>query len=155
MERRKEDLTGTLPAEGGQASARDRSPESPPRRKAGRSLGRPLKYAASSVVGCGVDLLLFTLLSLRWSVMLSTVAARCVSGYVNFKLNQVWSFQVRRRTRAQLVKYVLLWVCVMLASGTGVTALKWLPLPLTLIKALVDGALFVMNYFIQRRFVFR
>ena len=112
MERRKEDLTGTLPAEGGQAPARDRSPESPPRRKAEWSLGRPLKYAASSVVGCGVDLLLFTLFSLRWSVMLSTVAARCVSGYVNFKLNQVWSFQVRRRTRVQLVKYVLLCVCV-------------------------------------------
>ena len=41
------------------------------------------------------------------------------------------------------------------AVAKGVTALKWLPLPLTLIKALVDGALFVMNYFIQRRFVFR
>lgn len=120
-----------------------------------RLLGRPAKYAASSLIGCGVDLLLFALLSRFWSVMAATVAARCVSGYVNFKLNQVWSFRVRKRTRAQFVKYVLLWACVMLASGGLVTALSALPLPLTLLKALVDGGLFVVNYFVQRRLIFR
>ena len=30
-----------------------------------------------------------------------------------------------------------------------------LPLPLTLTKALVDAALFIVNYWIQRRFIFR
>lgn len=116
---------------------------------------RPLKYAASSVAGCAVDLALFTLLTLWWDVMPATVLARCVSGYVNFKLNQRWSFQVRERTHSQFVKYVVLCVCVMLASGGAVSLLRVLPLPLTLIKVLVDTVLFVINYFIQRRFIFR
>ena len=116
---------------------------------------RPLKYAASSVIGCAVDLLLFTLFSMRLGIMLSTVLARCVSGYTNFKLNQRWSFQVRERTHSQFFKYVLLCVCVMLASGGAVTVLRVLPLPLTLIKVLVDTVLFIINYFIQGRFIFR
>ena len=43
----------------------------------------------------------------------------------------------------------------MLASGGLVTLLRPLPLPLTLIKALVDGVLFVVNYWVQRRLIFR
>ncbi len=116
---------------------------------------RPLKYAASSLIGCALDLLLFALFSLRLGIMTSTILARCASGYVNFKLNQVWSFQVRRRKRSQFWKYLLLWVCVMLVSGGAVTVLQVLPLPLTLTKALVDVVLFVVNYWIQRRFIFR
>lgn len=116
---------------------------------------RPLKYAASSLIGCGVDLLLFTLFSMRLGIMVSTILSRCASGYINFKLNQVWSFQVRKRTRSQFWKYLLLWLCVMLASGGTVTVLQALPLPLTLTKALVDAALFIVNYWIQRRFIFR
>ena len=118
---------------------------------------RPLKYAASSLAGCAVDLLLFTLFSavLRWSIMGATILARCISGYVNFKLNQVWSFQVRRRTRSQFWKYLLLWLCVMLVSGGAVTVLRVLPIPLTLTKALVDVVLFVVNYVIQKKYIFR
>ncbi|HJH62596.1 MAG TPA: bifunctional glycosyltransferase family 2/GtrA family protein [Firmicutes bacterium] len=116
---------------------------------------RPLKYAASSLVGCGVDLLLFALLAPRLGILAATALARCVSGYVNFKLNQRWSFQVRKRTWSQFWKYALLWVCAMLASGGLVTLLRPLPLPLTLIKALVDGVLFVVNYWVQRRLIFR
>lgn len=116
---------------------------------------RPLKYLISSLLGCGVDLLLFSLLTLRLDIMASTILARCVSGYVNFKLNQRWSFQVRQRTRSQFWKYVALAVASTLLSGGAVTALRFLPLPLPLTKALVDVVLFVFNYVIQRQFIFR
>lgn len=116
---------------------------------------RPLKYAASSLISCALDLGLFTLLALYLDIMAATVLARCMSGYVNFKLNQRWSFQVRRRTRTQFWKYLLLWLCVMLISGGAVSALRVLPIPLTLTKALVDMVLFVANYVVQRRLIFR
>lgn len=115
---------------------------------------RPLKYAASSLICCVVDLALFWLLSRRVSIMLATIAARCISGFANFKLNQMWSFRVSEKSWDQLVKYVILCVAVMLLSGAAVTVLQILPIPSTLTKAIVDSVLFVMNYLIQRRFIF-
>ena len=43
----------------------------------------------------------------------------------------------------------------MLASMGLVTVLSFLPLPLVLVKAGVDGALFFVSHFIQRNWVFK
>ena len=43
----------------------------------------------------------------------------------------------------------------MLASMTLVTLLSFLPVPLVLVKALVDGSLFFVSHFIQKNWVFR
>ena len=40
-------------------------------------------------------------------------------------------------------------------SATFVTLLAFLPIGLTAVKVLVDGALFFLSYFVQKRWVFR
>ena len=53
------------------------------------------------------------------------------------------------------MRYLTLFLCQMLASGGLVWLLSFLPLPLTLIKIVVDTALFFASYFIQCNWVFR
>ena len=73
---------------------------------------------------------------------------------MNFKLNQIWCFQPKKRTAAQLGRYSVLFVCTMLVSATLVWLAKQTPLPLGVIKAIVDALLFLFNYFAQQRWVF-
>ncbi|MCC8123109.1 MAG: bifunctional glycosyltransferase family 2/GtrA family protein [Oscillospiraceae bacterium] len=121
---------------------------------------RPLKYAAVALGSCVVDLGLFTLLSQvvfsRTSTYIwtATIIARCVSGLFNFRMNQIWSFQPKQRSVAQFWKYLVLFFSVMVVSGAVVSRLQFLPLPLTVVKVIVDVILFFLNYQVQRRWVF-
>lgn len=121
---------------------------------------RQLKYLAVALGSTLIDLFVFTLLSLLLAskttayIWIATVAARCISGFANFKLNQIWSFKVRKRTRIQFYKYLLLFVCVMAASSLFVNLLEFLPIQITIVKAAVDFLLFFVNYRVQRMWVF-
>jgi len=121
---------------------------------------RTIRYLLVAGGSCALDLGLFALLTAtvfptdRAGISWATVIARCASGLFNFKANQMWCFQVKKRTAAQAGKYLALFLCVMLASSQIVALLRRLPLPLTLTKAVVDVALFFFNYQIQSRWIF-
>ena len=120
----------------------------------------PLRYVSSSLLCAGVDVGLFTLLAETlpngiWSrVLVATAAARVTSGLVNFSLNRRWAFQ-SRKARGQAGKYAALFLFQMGMSSLLVSCLSRLPLPLTLIKILVDCVLFLFSYLAQRNWVFR
>lgn len=120
----------------------------------------PVRYLCASLLCAGVDLGVFTLLADSiptgiWSrVLIATVTARATSGLLNFALNRRWAFQVRRNSR-QAVKYTSLFLFQMLLSWLLVSCLSVLPLPLTLIKILVDCTLSIFNYIVQKNWVFR
>lgn len=119
---------------------------------------RPLRFAASSLCGAGVDLVLFGLLTLLptgiFTIFLATVLARCVSGAVNFTLNKLWSFSSTGNTRKELGRYGSLFLVQMLASYVLVQLLSFLPLPAVLWKIPVDVGLFFISYAVQRRWVY-
>ena len=121
---------------------------------------QPLKYLAVALSSFVIDLGLFAVLSGKVfvgsaaGIWFSNIAARCVSGLYNFRMNQTWCFQAKRRTMMQFVKYVVLFVCVMLVSSAAVSLLRVLPCPLTLTKAVVDTVLFFVNYQVQKRWIF-
>ena len=121
---------------------------------------RPLKYFITGLSSSILDLGLFHLLTALFfgsttaGIWYATVLARCGSGVFNFKVNQIWSFQVKNRTMMQFWKYLLLFVAVMALSSTAVSLLKFIPIHLTIIKAFVDVVLFCINYQIQRRWIF-
>ena len=121
---------------------------------------RPLKYLVTGLSSSILDLALFHLFTLLFfgsttaGIWYATGLARCGSGLYNFKLNQIWSFQVKNRTMGQFWKYLLLFVAVMALSSAAVSLLKFIPIHLTILKALVDIVLFCMNYQIQRRWIF-
>lgn len=123
-----------------------------------------IRFAGSSMACSLVDLSVFALLvavlglDTAALVAVATVLARMLSGMLNFELNRSWSFaapeSLRGDIRAQAIRYGVLFVAQMVASLSLVTLLSFLPLPLVLVKALVDGSLFFVSHFIQKNWVF-
>lgn len=123
---------------------------------------RPIRFAAASLSSSVVDLVMFALLMALFfhresagQVMLATVISRCVSGIYNFTVNKKWSFSAGGSTAVQAVRYLILFLAIMLASGGIVSLLRLLPMNITLLKMVVDVLLFAVSYLAQRRWVFR
>ena len=124
-----------------------------------------IRFTSSSLVCSGVDLvalaLLVAILGLETAplVALATIAARMLSGALNFELNRTWSFADSGSRKGdasmQAIRYGTLFVAQMMASMSLVTLLSFLPLPLVAVKVLVDGALFFISHFIQKNWVFK
>ena len=113
--------------------------------------GPVLKYAAASLAGTAVDLGAFFLLSTfvfrgesRPEVLAATALARLVSASANYLLNRHFVF--RQGASYSVWRYAVLAVCTLLLSSEGVT---------TLLKAVVDVLLFVVNYQLCRKWVFK
>ena len=124
-----------------------------------------LRFAGSSLSCALADLVLFALITTAFDlqiaalVTLATIVARLASGALNFTLNRTWSFSdagsKNGEVRGQAMRYGMLFIAQMTASALLVTLLSWLPLPLVAVKALVDGGLFFVSYFVQRNWVFK
>lgn len=121
----------------------------------------PLRFATASI-GCTiVDLVLFTIFtfllpaSTQWNVALATLMARIVSGSMNFMINRKVIFENDNKAGNQAFKFFILFFFIMCASTIAVSSLSFIPVPATLIKAIVDLLLWAVNYTIQRKWVFK
>lgn len=124
----------------------------------------PLKFLCSSLCGALIDLTLFTVLCNFISedakydkvamILYATVLARIVSGLCNFFLNKYWCFNSRKRTGLALLKYSVLFVGIMLSSWGLVSILSMSITNITVAKMCVDSFLFIVSYYIQKRWVF-
>lgn len=124
------------------------------------------KFAASSLTTTAVDFLLFTLLFAllkervpATSELIATVVARIASSLLNFSLNNRFVFENGGSKKRAFIRYYCLCIPQMLASAGLVTLINRLfdnsaTLATTAIKVLVDLFLFVVSFFIQRKWVF-
>ena len=94
---------------------------------------RPLTFALSSLSCSLIDIVAFALFSGvlfsgRDSMIIpATVMARVLSGLTNFILNKLVTFRARGHSLIQTVKYLALFVTVMLLSGAFVLRIKKMP----------------------------
>jgi putative flippase GtrA len=120
----------------------------------------PLKFALSSLLCAGVDIGLFTLLtilledSLIKVIFIATVTARVISGILNFLLNRRWSFRNTNPIKRQFVRYFALYLAQLGLSFAFVSLLSNTSIHLTVIKLIVDSLLFIGSFFIQKNWVF-
>lgn len=120
-----------------------------------------IKFAATSLSCYIIDLLLFTLFSYfifpsnAVGLFGSTVIARIISGIMNFTINKKWSFENHKQWKGQFAKYIMLFVTQMTLSWLLVTTFSALPIPIFIVKMAVDLALFVLNYLVQKNWVFK
>lgn len=120
-----------------------------------------LKFSISSLASALTDLTLFTLFTSMFfgrsasGIFVSTIFARCLSGGVNFTLNKRWCFKSRGNSRIQALKYFVLFCLQMFLSWSVVTLFSYLPVNLTLIKMLTDSGLFLISYFVQKKYIFK
>lgn len=126
-----------------------------------------IKYMASSFASAGIDLLAFLILHAVFGGMLAelavpvcTVIARVISSFINFNMNKKLVFGSDRKYTSAIVRYYILCV-IQLSVSAGLVYLlgqlfttdsSWL---LTLLKAVVDTALFFLSFHIQREWVFK
>ncbi len=126
------------------------------------------KYILSSVSSFVIDILLYALFikilpwhnieiaSLSLSIILATLFARVLSSIYNFTINARMVF--KNKNKSSLIKYFILVIIQMFVSAIGVDLLahafgiadsKTVP-----IKFIVDAIIFLINFVIQREFIF-
>ena len=125
-----------------------------------------IKYGLASLASFGLDSGLFYLFKRFvfggagiYADLLCTVAARILSSFFNFNVNNRLVFQHRGSYGRALGRYYLLAVPLMLASAGSVTLADRLlgvssPGLSTVVKIAVDTLLFIASYLIQKKWVF-
>ncbi len=121
----------------------------------------PLKFATASIGCTAVDLILFTIFtyllpsSHMWNVVFATLLARIVSGGINFLINRKMIFKNDAKAKKQALRFVILFFIIMCLSTVLVSSLSFLPVPITITKAVIDLLLWTVNYTVQRKWVFK
>lgn len=123
-----------------------------------------IKYILSSGISFVLDLSLFTIFSfilksngLGSAVFFATILARIVSSLVNYFLNRNSVFKNNDKVMdtTTFVKYYGLVIVQMLVSATLVSSIyDATHIHETLVKVPIEVILFLVNYFIQKRFIF-
>ena len=137
-------------------------------------LGNFFKFTSASLICWAVDFVLFLILKnvpalaelemhTPWlralsrsteAILLATAIARVCSASLNFVLNKGMVFNVKQ-CKGAVWRYIVLCVAVLLVSGIVVSALHALTgISSGAIKIVVDLILFVINYRIQKSWVF-
>jgi putative flippase GtrA len=121
------------------------------------------KYIASSLSSFILDILLYTLfvnilpeikLNGITEIVIATVIARIISAVYNFIINSKVVF--KNRNKNAIIKYFVLCIIQMFISAFAVSELfKIVHINSTLIKVIVDTIIFIINFVIQREWVFK
>ena len=128
-------------------------------------LGSFFKFMSSSLICTLIDQGLFNLLNLvvfangtakdGKIILISTVIARIVSSCTNFLLNWKYVFGKSRNPRRAFMRYVILSVCIMLASSAGTWLLGQTGMSSTVAKLITDTILYLVSFKAQQIWVFR
>lgn len=117
-----------------------------------------IKYIFASLSSFAVDILLFALFNKfipgANSILISTIIARIISSIYNYKVNANMVF--KSKNKSSFVKYAILCIVQMFTSGIAsqmlATVLK--NISVVIIKLCVDMVIFVVNFIVQREFIF-
>jgi putative flippase GtrA len=125
-----------------------------------------LKFFSSSIICAVIDIgIAWALFDLLKTVMqghdflriiFATAAARCISIAANYLLNKNFVFKSSNDNSRALVRYLILCAVNILLSAVGVYMIHTtLGLNEKITKIICDVCLFIFNYYLQQRWVFR
>jgi len=114
-----------------------------------------IKFSLSSLFCSLIDLLLFWVSGKFFGIIISTILARLISGGLNFFLNKRIVFKNFGKKAKPYLLYAALFIFNMFMSGLLTSHISSLGLVKTAAKIIVDSALFVLGFFIQKLIVFR
>lgn len=132
-----------------------------PLRDSARIIKSPLVFMSASLSSYLVDIILFALLINFFKgravddIFPATIIARIISGTVNFTINKTLNFNKKGKANRQLLKFILFFATLMLLSSTFVSMLSFIRLPLVTIKMMVDTVLFFVNFYVQKKWIFK
>lgn len=119
------------------------------------------KYIISAISSFIIDIVLFNIFLMLLNkyevpneIIIATVVARIISSLCNFKINAKMVFKNMNKT--SLIKYIILVILQMIVSAVTVDYFsKFVPINVTVIKIVVDLIIFIVNFIVQREFVFK
>ena len=115
-----------------------------------------VKYLFSAGTSFIIDLTLFTIFNsiCNFSIIVATIISRVLSSLYNYFMNSRYVFSGFSKT--SIIKYYTLVVTQMFVSGLSVSLLSNILTVVnsTIIKFFIDLILFIINYFIQTKFIF-
>lgn len=114
-----------------------------------------IKYILGSLSSFFLDIVLFVFfLKMRKNIVFSTILARIISSIYNYFINLKIVF--KNRNKFSFIKYYILVFLQMLISSFG-TYVFHVSFDINAIgiKILVDLALFIVNYYIQKKYIFK
>ena len=122
-----------------------------------------IKYFISAGLSFAIDLLFFTIFeiffkNIKYHIYISTALARIISSFFNYLLNRNIVFDKKDGNidKKSLTGYYLLVVIQLFVSATLVSVLcSIITINSTLVKIPVDVAIFIVNYFIQKKIIFK
>lgn len=122
-----------------------------------------ITYLVSSFLSFGVDLLAFSITlyflknKLAEAILISSYIARAISSVFNYVVNKKLVFKNKdKKNFKAFVEYFILVIINITISGTLVTKIyKFIHYNATLIKVVVDGLIFIINYFLQKYVIFK
>lgn len=122
-----------------------------------------LEYIISALSSFILDILLFTVfvnifpkfnLWLITEIVVATILARIISSTYNFLINAKIVF--KNKSKKSIIKYFIVVVIQMFISAFAVSELfKLLEINSILLKVIIDTIIFIINFVIQREWVFR
>ncbi len=124
---------------------------------------RIIKYIFSSGTSFIIDLLLFTLF--QWilqkmnmtvvsSILLATILSRILSSLYNYLMNSRFVFN--NKDIKTIISYYILVIIQMFMSAFLVSLAKTIiPINATIIKFFIEIIIFVVNYVIQKKIIFK
>lgn len=115
------------------------------------------KYIIASLSSFIIDILLFAIFCKvipgSQSILISTIIARILSSLYNFVVNSKVVF--KSKNKSSFIKYAILCIVMMFVSGLSVQGLhKILSINKVILKLIVDAIIFIINFIIQREFIF-
>jgi dolichol-phosphate mannosyltransferase len=128
-----------------------------------RILLQIFKFSLSSVIGAGIDLFLYAaIVNMLFGgepgargIVIAVVIARVVSSAINFVMNRRLVFQDGASLKHSLVRYYALAAVLLVASAGGSVVLaQVLDGHVVWAKAIVDTALFILSFILQKLWVF-
>lgn len=121
----------------------------------------PLKYLFSSCVAFGIDyilhLFLHAVIPSAFSMEIGAAVAWCCSSLVNFFINRNFVFHSTAPLYKALPEYYALAGTVFLLKSYVILEIltRLLHVPLFAAKPIAEVILFISNYLIQKKFIFR
>ncbi len=114
-----------------------------------------IKYVFVAGLSFIIDITLFTIFNVLFkNIILATIIARIISSLINYILNKDHVFLSKERKT--IFKYYLLVIIQMLVSATLVNRVySLITINPTIIKVPVELFLFLLNYFIQKYYIFK
>jgi glycosyltransferase involved in cell wall biosynthesis len=117
------------------------------------------RFSFSSLISYGLDITIFAIfITFIDSILYATFLARIISGLFNFYLNRNFVFKAHLKNNLanESIRYIGLWLGLLLLSGTIVSLAQESPTYIIIpFKIFVDLILFLIAFYVQKNFVFK